>query len=51
MVSLPMSEDKHQAEGALIKDLFFRSHVVELNPKEPFVSDYNEPIWPEYDGF
>jgi hypothetical protein len=43
-----MSEDKRQAEGALIKDVFFRSHVVELNPKEPFVSDYNEPVWPEY---
>jgi hypothetical protein len=32
----------------LSKDVFFRSHVVELNAKEPPVSDYNEPIWPDY---
>jgi hypothetical protein len=32
----------------LTKDVFFRSQVVELNPKEPLVSNYNEPAWPEY---
>ena len=48
MVSLPVSKDKRQAEGALIKDVFFRSHVVELDPKEPLVSDYSERVWPEY---
>ena len=30
------------------KDVFFRSHVVELKPKTPLVSTYNEPLWPEY---
>lgn len=37
-----------QVEGTLTKDVFFRSHVVELNPKEPLVSNYNEPVWPEF---
>jgi hypothetical protein len=32
----------------LHKDVFLRSHVVEVSPKEPRVSDYNEPKWPEY---
>jgi len=32
----------------LNKDIFLRSHVVEVDPKEPPVSDYNEPKWPEY---
>src|SRR5436853_7343957 len=32
----------------LHKDVFFRSHVVELHPKERPVSNYNEPKWPEY---
>jgi hypothetical protein len=32
----------------LHKDVFFRSHVVELHPKEKPVSTYNEPKWPEY---
>jgi len=32
----------------LNKDIFLRSHVVEVDPKEPLVSDYNEPKWPEY---
>ncbi len=32
----------------LTKDVFFRTHVVELNPKEPGVSTYNEPVWPEH---
>src|SRR5713101_1143200 len=30
------------------KDVFFRSHVVELDAKEPLISSYNEPKWPEY---
>ena len=34
--------------GKLFKDVFLRSHVVELNPREPAVSNYNEPKWPEY---
>jgi hypothetical protein len=32
----------------LNKDVFLRSHVVEVDPKEPFISNYNEPKWPEY---
>ena len=32
----------------LYKDIFLRSHVVQVNPKEPLASDYNEPKWPEY---
>jgi hypothetical protein len=32
----------------LNKDIFLRSHVVEVDPKQPLVSDYNEPKWPEY---
>ena len=43
-----MNEDKRYPQGTLIKDVFFRSHVVELNPKQPLLSDYNEPVWPEY---
>jgi hypothetical protein len=30
------------------KDAFFRSHVVELKPRAPLFSTYNEPLWPEY---
>ena len=37
-----------EAYMSLSKDVFFRSHVVELNAKEPSVSDYNEPKWSEY---
>ncbi len=43
-----MNENKRYPDGTLIKDVFFRSHVVELNPKQPLLSDYNEPVWPEY---
>jgi len=43
-----MNEDKRHPDSTLIKDVFFRSHVVELNPKQPLLSDYNEPVWPEY---
>jgi hypothetical protein len=32
----------------LRKDIFLRSHVVEVTPREPLISDYNEPKWPEY---
>jgi len=32
----------------LSKDIFLRSHVVEVNPKEQLKSDYHEPKWPEY---
>jgi|SRR5579871_1907609 len=32
----------------LTKDVFFRSHVVELNRPEPLVSSYNEPVWAEH---
>jgi len=35
-------------ETPLTKDLFFRSHVVELKAKKPLVSTYDEPTWPEY---
>lgn len=30
------------------KDVFFRSHVVEVDEKEPLVSTYAEPKWPEF---
>jgi len=43
-----MDEAKFTNEGCFTKDVFFRSHVVELNPKEPLVSNYNEPVWPGY---
>src|SRR6266478_6462915 len=33
---------------SLRKDVFFRSHVVELDAREPPVSNYSEPKWPEY---
>src|SRR5882762_4612201 len=36
------------SEAALTRDVFLRSHVVELNAKEPAVSSYHEPKWPEY---
>jgi hypothetical protein len=36
------------ASVPLRKDVFVRSHVVEVDPKPPLVSDYNEPKWPEY---
>src|ERR1700689_5516605 len=32
----------------LNKDIFLRSHVIEVNPREPLISDYSEPKWPEY---
>ena len=32
----------------LRKDVFFRSHVIEMNAREPAVSTYNEPKWPEF---
>ena len=32
----------------LTKDVFLRSHVVEVRPKGPLVSNYNESKWPEY---
>jgi hypothetical protein len=38
-------EEQHMS---LRKDVFFRSHVVELDAREPAVSNYNEPKWPEF---
>jgi hypothetical protein len=35
-------------EKPLIKDVFVRSHVVELTTEKPLVSTYDEPTWPEY---
>lgn len=32
----------------LQKDIFLRSHVVEVDPRQSPTSDYNEPKWPEY---
>lgn len=32
----------------ITKDIFLRSHVVELEPTKPMSSTYNEPKWPEY---
>jgi len=43
-----MTQEIRNTEAPLIKGVFFRSHVVELNPKDPVVSTYNEPVWPEY---
>src|SRR5437667_5817818 len=33
---------------AVTKDVFFRSHVVELKEKQRFISTYSEPAWTEY---
>jgi hypothetical protein len=41
-----MNQDR--PKSPLHKDVFFRSHVVELDAKKPPVSTYNEPIWPDY---
>jgi hypothetical protein len=41
-----MNQDQHDSQSH--KDVFFRSHVVELEPKPPMVSTYDEAIWPEY---
>jgi len=41
-----VNQDQHHLP--LHKDVFFRSHVVELEPKGPLVSTYSEPIWPDY---
>ena len=30
------------------KDVFFRSHVVEVDAKEPRIGTYDEPKWPDY---
>jgi len=43
-----MNQSKSSSESTLIKDVFFRCHVVELNPKEPLLSNYNQPVWPEH---
>jgi hypothetical protein len=37
-----------ESQQPLRKDVFFRSHVVEVNPKEKLISDYDEPKWPQY---
>src|SRR5207245_2441402 len=37
-----------ELQMTLTKDVFFRSHVVEVDQKEKPVSTYNEPKWPEY---
>jgi hypothetical protein len=41
-----MNQDRHKSQ--LSKDVFFRSHVVEVHAKPPFASNYSEPEWPEY---
>src|SRR5713101_3869767 len=43
-----MTQHQIGDDGSLRKDVFFRSHVVELITKIPLVSTYNEPQWPEY---
>src|SRR5712692_25388 len=43
-----MNQDRRNSRSPLSKDVFFRSHVVEVDAKEPFVSNYSEPQWPEY---
>src|SRR5690348_15970251 len=30
------------------KDVFFRSHIVELNKKKHLTSSYNEPTWTDH---
>src|SRR6266851_6043413 len=37
-----------ERDMTLRKDVFFRCHVVELDAREPAISNYNEPKWPEY---
>jgi hypothetical protein len=36
------------SEATRVKDVFFRSHVIEVDGKEPLISTYREPRWPEY---
>ena len=48
VVSFKMNEEDDVTGAPLVKDVFFRSHVIELNAKELPISDYNESIWPEY---
>ncbi len=43
-----MTQNILDTEATLTKDVFFRSHVVELDAKAPTVTTYNEPAWPEY---
>src|SRR5690242_1594092 len=38
----------YNPQSTLTKDAFFRSHVVELEPKQAPVSTYSEPVWPEF---
>jgi hypothetical protein len=40
--------NKNDPEKVLSKNVFFRSHVVELETKKPLISNYSEPKWPEY---
>src|ERR1700722_2601839 len=41
-------QSERTRETVQTKDVFFRSHVVELNRKEPGISTYNEPKWPDF---
>jgi hypothetical protein len=43
-----MKHPTFMAKSTLTKDVFLRSHVVDLTSKEPSTSTYNEPKWPEY---
>jgi hypothetical protein len=43
-----MKQRASTSDISLTKDLFLRSHVVELGPKKPAASSYREPKWPEY---
>src|SRR5947208_2016175 len=44
-----MDQIKLRRAPSLTKDVFFRSHVVELSePRPNLVSTYDEPKWPEY---
>ena len=48
VVPIKMTPDIVGTDKPLTKDVFLRSHVVELDPKKPEVSSYREPKWPEY---
>jgi len=43
-----MNQQTRTPDSTLTKDIFLRSHVVELDSKEPGASTYDEPKWPEY---
>jgi len=43
-----MKTESPEPSAPFRKDIFLRSHVVAVDPREQLISDYNEPKWPEY---